>query len=127
MKNIYLRVFSLLILCFLNGCGGGGGGGAGTINTVTANCPNGTTKTAATQDAANLLCDAPKLLTISPANNANEVSADTFAGVTVTTDSTLDTKSITTDNIKLSASGVNVAGVVTSVGTNGFKLSLIHI
>ena len=27
MKNIYLRIFSLLILCFLNGCGGGGGGG----------------------------------------------------------------------------------------------------
>jgi hypothetical protein len=126
MKNIYLRTFFLLILFFLNGCGGGGGGGgsvAGTNNTVTANCPNGTTKTAATQDAANLLCDAPKLLTISPANNANDVSADTFSGVTVTTDSTLDPKSLTADNIKLSASGVNVVGAVTSVGTNGFKFT----
>lgn len=126
MKNIYLRIFSVLILCFLNGCGGGGGGGGSVVganSTATVNCPNGTTKTAATQDSANLLCDAPKLLTISPANNANDVSADTFAGVTVTTDSTLDTKSITTDNIKLSASGVNVVGVVTSVGTNGFKFT----
>ena len=126
MKNIYQRIPSVLILCFLNGCGGGGGGGgsvAGTNNTVTANCPNGTTKTATTQDAANLLCDAPKLLTISPANNANDIVADTFAGVTVTTDSTLDPKSLTTDNIKLSASGVNVVGVVTTVGTNGFKFT----
>ena len=122
MKKIYPTLI-VLIIFLLNGCGGGGGSGGstGTNNTVTANCPNGTSKNAATQDAANLLCDAPKLLTISPANNANDVSADTFAGVTVTTDSTLDTKSITTDNIKLSASGVNVAGVVTSVGTNGFK------
>lgn len=126
MKNISITSIIVLIVFLLNGCGGGGGGGGSVVganSTATVNCPNGTTKTAATQDAANLLCDAPKLLTISPANNANDVSADAFAGVTVTTDSTLDTKSITADNIKLSASGVNVAGVVTTVGTNGFKFT----
>jgi hypothetical protein len=124
MKKIYATLI-VLIIFLLNGCGGGSGSGGstGTNNTVTANCPNGTSKNAATQDAANLLCDATKLLTISPANNANDISADTFAGVTVTTDSTLDAKSITTDNIKLSASGVNVPGAVTMVGTNGFKFT----
>jgi hypothetical protein len=90
---------------------------------IFSTCPNGTTKTAATREVASLLCEAPKLITNSPSNNASDVISDLFAGVVITTDSKLDYLSITTDNIKLTASNADVAGVVTAIGVNGFKFT----
>jgi len=126
MDDKYFSLFIVFILMFLNGCGGSGGSnlaGAAASLTSPPICPNGTIKAPTNQSPSNLLCDAPKLVSISPANNASDVSVETFAGVAVTTDSPLDITSINVDNIKLSASGINVSGVVTTVGTNGLRFT----
>ena len=126
MNNRYSTTLAALLLTILAGCGGSGGSnlaGAATSLTSPPICPNGTIKTPTNQSPSNLLCDAPKLVSISPANNANDISVDAFTGVVVTTDSPLDITSINVDNIKLSASGVNVLGVVTTVGTNGLRFT----
>ena len=126
MRYKYLTALTAFILMIVSGCGGSGGSnlaGAAASLTSPPICPNGTIKTPTNQSPSTLLCDAPKLLSISPANNANDVSVDAFTGVVVTTDSPLDTTSINVDNIKLSASGVNVLGVVTTVGTNGLRFT----
>ena len=126
MRYKYLTALTAFILMIVSGCGGSGGSnvaGASASLTSPPICPNGTVKTPTAQTPSNLLCDVPTLSSISPANNASDVSVDAFAGVVVITDSPLDIKSLTTDNIKLTLSGANVSGVVTAVGMNGLRFT----
>ena len=95
--------------------------GDACIAPVTIACPNGSSQTAATADLAKAQCAAPLMLSISPANGATAVSVDTFNGVNVVTDSTLDASSITTANITLKAGANAVAGSASPVGTFAFK------
>ena len=122
-KNIVSIVAASLLTSVLVACGGGGGGGTPAPTNVTVTCPNGTSKTAATLDAANALCPAPTTQSISPSTAATGVSVDTFASVDVTTDSTVDATSITATNITLKAGLTAVPGTVSAVGTKGFKFT----
>ena len=95
--------------------------GDACIAPITITCPNGSSQTAATADLAKAQCAAPLMLSISPANGATAVSVDTFNGVNVVTDSTLDASSITTANITLKAGANAVVGSASPVGTFGLK------
>ncbi len=95
--------------------------GDACIAPVTITCPNGSSQTAATIDLARAQCAAPSVLSISPANAATSVSVETFTGVNVVTDSTLDASSITTANITLKAGANTVVGSASAVGTFAFK------
>ena len=109
----------------LAACSGGGGNSGGTpppTGPVTVTCPNGTQQTAATTDAASAACPAPKLVSVTPADGASTVSPDSFAGVTVVTDSTLNAASLTTTNVTLKiGSTTNIAGTVAATNGKGFK------
>jgi hypothetical protein len=117
----------------LASCGGGGGGGGGTPAptsvTQTVTCPNGTSKsgtgttTSTAIDAATAQCAGPALVSISPTDGITSVAADTFTGVEVTTDSTLDSSTLTTTNVTLKAGPTAIAGTVSAVGTKGFKFA----
>lgn len=113
-----------LTVAALAACGGGGGGGANTPTptTATVTCPSGTSKTAATADQANALCPAPKLVSVAPTDAVTNVSPDSFAGVTVVTDSTLDPASLTTANVTLKVgSTTSILGTVAATDGKGFK------
>lgn len=95
--------------------------GDACIAPVTITCPNGSSQTAATAELARVQCAAPLMLSLSPANGATAVSVETFNGVNVVTDSTLDASSITTANITLKAGANAVVGSTSAVGTFSFK------
>lgn len=115
-------------------CGGGGGTTTPpppppptTSYTADVVCPNGDAKTAtstvsqsAARDAANALCPAGKVLTVTPADKS-VVSLPT--SIATTTDSTLDAGSLTTANVTLSSGQNAVAGTVTANGTKGFTFT----
>ena len=119
-------------------CGGGTGDRPATLPTfvsVTVTCPNGTSSTGtdvnttAATTAANAACPPGKMTSITPADASLSVSPDTFGGISVMTDSTLDQSSLTTSNMTLKAgsasTGTTVQGTtVTAIGTTGWKLLL---
>ena len=122
------RIGALIAVVFvsaLSACGGGGGGSTPTPSppSVTVTCPNSTSKSATTTSEANALCAAPLLLTISPTDKAASVSVDT-ASIDVTTDSVLDSTTLTAANISLKAGTIDVVGTVAAVGTKAFKFSI---
>lgn len=126
-SQLFATVVAVLTTAFaLVACGGGGGGGstpAPTPNTVTVTCPNGSSQTAASTSLANAQCPAPQMTSISPGNASTTVLVDTFAGVDVVTDSTLDPTSITSANVTLKAGTTVVAGTVSTVSTKGFRFT----
>lgn len=127
MSNITIGVLSAALVTLLSACGGGGSTPTPTPTpsppSVTVTCPNSTSKTATTTSEANALCAAPLLLTISPTDKATSVSVDT-ASIDVTTDSGLDSTSLTAANISLKAGTIDVVGTVAAVGTKAFKFSI---
>ena len=94
--------------------------GDGCVTPITFVCPNGASKTAATLDLAKAMCEPPQILSMSPLNGS-AVSVDTFNGINVVTDSTLDSSSITNLTVTLSTSGTSVVGTASAVSTFGFK------
>ncbi len=119
----YITIVTLTL--GLAACGGGGGGSTPTPTptTVTVTCPNGSSQTAASTSLANAQCPAPQVASISPGNASTTVSVDTFTGVDVLTDSTLDPASITSANVTLKAGTTVVAGTVSTVSTKGFRFT----
>ena len=123
-----LAAVLLLALAALAGCGGGGGGG-GILSANTAlvapvaqiTCANGDKVTGAATN-----CPDAKVVSTTVANGS-VVDSDTFAGITIQLDSTLDASSITAANVALkagnAATGSLVAGTVSPAGTKGFSFT----
>ena len=65
----------------------------------------------------------PVTLSIFPAKGATGISVDTFTGIEVSTDSTLDASSITTASVTLKAGVDPVPGTVSGVGAKAFRFS----
>lgn len=131
--RIAVVLVTLVTAIALTACGGGGSGssGGGTVVppvevSASVTCPEGTVKegkgttNAAAVTAANTLCPSPKLVSVSPADKAADVSPDTFTGIVVATTSILDGASINTTNITMLAGLTQVAGTVSATGTKGF-------
>jgi hypothetical protein len=104
----------------------GGGAEKTTPNTppssVTVTCPNGTSKTATTQALAEAACALPAAVSITPAHGDSTVSPDTFTGITLATDSTLDPASLTPANVTLKIGSLTtIAGSVAASGAKGVQ------
>nr|WP_324292532.1 Ig-like domain-containing protein [uncultured Roseateles sp.] len=63
-------------------------------------------------------------MSVTPKDAATAVSPDTFAGVMVTLDSTIDPSSLTTANVTLKTGTTATSATVTADGTKGFKVTL---
>lgn len=100
----------------LSACSGGGGSQepmSPPVPTVTVTCPNDATASGATTDAANANCPAAQVLATTPSSGDTSVSPDSFDGVSVTTDSTLDVSSITASTVAFSSHDGNILDPVT--------------
>lgn len=135
MRKSFLAVLAFLTL---TACGGGGGVSpsfvaaetvastpslaAVAVVPVKVTCSDSTISTAANMETAVAACPAVKFSDSLPFDGSTKESPDSFLGITVTYNGTIDPASITAANIVLKAGGINSVASTISASGSGFKV-----